>query len=161
MRASRGVARILVAIALASSLLACAYDWEEFAQGGAHGGVPPPTTLPTGDGSVTPIDDAATQRDALATDAFTPSDSGPVDAGTDTTLPCTPSTACLDTAGACGAACGDASAQCIAACSKNSCKNQCRVAERTCRTGCATQCANCTQTAGCPAPAACDAAAGS
>lgn len=151
--------RRVIACALVCSFAACAYDWEGFARHDAD--VDASTMAPEVDGAVAPPGEDAASEDGAITppeDAKVPVDGGG-DANADAALPCSPSTACIDTGKACGTACGTASATCVAACANNGCRNQCRNAEIACRDNCAGQCASCTQAAGCASPGACDAAA--
>lgn len=148
--------RRTLAPALVCSFAACAYDWGGFTQDDA--GVRNETDASTQvDGAVTTPDKDAAFEDA----AISPSEDAkvPVDAGVDAPLPCSPATACIEPAKACGTACGTTGAQCLAACSNNGCRNQCRNAETSCRDNCAGQCSTCTQAAGCPSPGPCNAAA--
>ncbi|MGA2448445.1 MAG: hypothetical protein ABTD50_07215 [Polyangiaceae bacterium] len=123
------------------------------ARGGGADARPPQDAAPSPDVDVG-IPDARPPQDAspdAADDA-----TGAADASPDV-APCTPSSACLATAGTCAGKCEQNYNGCAQLCIfiVNSCKQACANTEQTCLAQCATTCTSCTTQAGCPASAAC------
>jgi hypothetical protein len=177
----------LFALSLILGAGACSFDFDSFKVGDAATATEPTpvdgaaseTSAPSGDGG--PTVDSPNEDAPLPSDGATPDASPPEDAGTDTAPtdssatdtevpdtaiedtgtdsgPCIPSSACLSTAQNCAKDCKDTATACIAACGPPKCKTACQTTEAQCLVACASSCTACTQTAGCSAPADCNAA---